>query len=64
MHIEPDLLERIERLVEGSREPLPSTAAPTAAIAELFERIEASEVALRELADVLGAAGLPSTATR
>jgi hypothetical protein len=53
MQIETDLLERIEQLVEGSRDPLPLTAGPTAVIAELFQRIEALEAALRELADAL-----------
>jgi hypothetical protein len=57
MQIETDLLERIEQLVEGSRDPLPLTAGPTAVIAKLFQRIEALEAALRELADALGRAG-------
>ena len=51
------LLERVERLVQASGEPLPATMSTTAVIAALVERIEALEAALREIADAVGSDG-------
>lgn len=49
------LLERVEALIQASREPLSATASTSTAIAELLTRIEALEAALREIADDAGA---------
>ena len=57
------LLERVDRLVQGSREPLLATASTSAAIAELVTRIEVLEIALREIADAAGASSSPGAST-
>ena len=51
------LLEKVERLVDDSRQPLRWTSSTTVVIAQLVERIEALEAALREIADAVTAAG-------
>jgi hypothetical protein len=51
------LFEKVERLVDASREPLRWTSSTTVVIAQLVERIEALEAALREIADAVSAAG-------
>jgi hypothetical protein len=48
------LRERVERLVQASREPIRATTSTSAAIAELVARIEALELALREIAEAAG----------
>ena len=44
------LIERVDRLVESSRDPLLSITPTSVAIRELAERTEALERALREIA--------------
>jgi hypothetical protein len=56
------LAERVERLLEESREPLVCTTSTCAAIAELASRIETLELAIREIADAAGAAASPRDA--
>jgi hypothetical protein len=51
------LLEKVEGLVDASRQPLRWTSSTTVVIAQLVERIEALEAALREIADAVTAAG-------
>jgi hypothetical protein len=51
------LLEKVERLVDASRQPLRWTSSTTVVIAQLVERIEALEAALREIADAVSAPG-------
>ena len=51
------MLEKVERLVDVSRQPLRWTSSTTVVIAQLVERIEALEAALREVADAVTAAG-------
>ena len=51
------LHEKVERLVDVSRQPLRWTSSTTVVIAQLVERIEALEAALREIADAVSAAG-------
>ena len=53
------LAERVERLVQESRKPLPSTASTAAAIAELVGRIETLEHAIQEIADAAGVVTSP-----
>ena len=55
--LDDTLLMRVERLVEASRRPLRLTSSTTVVIAELVERIDTLEAALREIADAVGAAG-------
>jgi hypothetical protein len=55
--LDDTLLEKVERLVDVSRQPLRRTSSTTVVIAQLVERIEALEAALREIADVVGAPG-------
>ena len=50
------LAERVERLLQESREPLLSTASTSDAIAELLARIETMERAMQEIADTVGVA--------
>ena len=55
--LDDTLLEKVERLVDASRQPLRWTSSTTVVIAQLVERIEALEAALREIADAVSAAG-------
>ena len=55
--LEDTLLEKVERLVDVSRQPLRWTSSTTVVIAQLVERIEALEAALREIADAVSAPG-------
>ena len=55
--LDDTLREKVERLVDASRPPLRSTSSTTVVIAQLVERIEALEAALREIADAVGAPG-------
>ena len=55
--LDDTLLEKVERLVDVSRQPLRWTSSTTVVIAQLVERIEALEAALREVADAVGAPG-------
>ena len=52
--LDDTLLMRVERLVEASRKPLRLTSSTTVVIAQLVERIDALEAALREIADAVG----------
>jgi hypothetical protein len=54
--LDDTLLEKVKRLVDVSREPLRWTSSTTVVIAQLVERIEALEAALREIADAVSAA--------
>ena len=51
------LLQKVERLVDVSRQPLRWTSSTKVVIAQLVERIEALEAALREVADAVSALG-------
>jgi len=55
--LDDTLLEKVEKLVDTSRQPLRWTSSTTVVIAQLVERIEALEAALREIADAVSAAG-------
>jgi len=55
--LDDTLLERVERLVDVSRQPLTWTSSTTVVIAQLVERIEALEAALREIADAMSSPG-------
>ena len=55
--LDDTLFEKVERLVDASREPLRWKSSTTVVIAQLVERIEALEAALREIADAVSAAG-------
>ena len=55
--LDDTLLEKVERHVDASRQPLRSTSSTTVVIAQLVERIEALEAALREIADAVSAPG-------
>jgi predicted sugar kinase len=55
--LDDTLLEKVERLVDVSRQPLRWTSSTTVVIAQLVERIEALEAALREIADTVSAPG-------
>jgi hypothetical protein len=46
--LDETVLEKVERLVDVSRHPLRWTSSTTVVIAQLVERIEALEAALRE----------------
>ena len=50
------LVEKVQSLVDASGQPLRSTSSTTAVIAQLVERIESLEAAVREIADAVGAA--------
>ena len=50
------LVEKVERLVDASGRPLRWTSSTTVVIAQLVQRIESLEAAVREIADVVGAA--------
>ena len=54
--LDDTLHEKVERLVDVSRQPLRWTSSTTVVIAQLVERIEALEAALREIADAVSAA--------
>ena len=54
--LDDTLAERIETLVDASGRPLRSTSSTTVVIAQLVERIESLEAAVREIADAVGAA--------
>ena len=54
--VDDTLLEKVEGLVDVSRQPLRWTSSTTVVIAQLVERIEALEAALREIADAVTAA--------
>ena len=56
--LDDTLLEKVERLVDVSRQPLRWTSSTTVVIAQLVERIEALEAALREIADAVSAPGV------
>ena len=53
--LDDTLLEKVEKLVDASRQPLRWTSSTTVVIAQLVERIEALEAALREIADAVSA---------
>jgi hypothetical protein len=55
--VDDTLLEKVERLVDVSRQPLRWTSSTTVVIAQPVERIEALEAALREIADAVSAGG-------
>jgi hypothetical protein len=55
--LDDTLLEKVEGLVDASRQPLRWTSSTTVVIAQLVERIDALEAALREIADAVTAAG-------
>jgi predicted sugar kinase len=55
--LDDTLREKVERLVDSSRQPLRWTSSTTVVIAQLVERIEALEAALREVADAVSAPG-------
>ena len=57
--LDDTLLEKVEKVVDASRQPLRWTSSTTVVIAQLVERIEALEAALREIADAVSA---PETA--
>ena len=54
--IDDPLVEKVQRLVDASGQPLRSTSPTTVVIAQLVERIESLEAAVREIADAEGAA--------
>ena len=54
--LDDTLAEKVERLVDASGQPLRSTSSTTMVIAQLVERIESLEAAVREIADAVGAA--------
>ena len=54
--LDDTLVEKVERLVDASGQPLRSTSSTTVVIAQLVERIESLEAAVREIADAVGAA--------
>ena len=56
MEFDDTLVEKVERLVDASGRPLRSTSSTTVVIAQLVERIESLEAAVREIADAVGAA--------
>ena len=56
MEFDDTLVEKVERLVDASGRPLRWTSSTTVVIAQLVERIESLEAAVREIADVVGAA--------
>jgi len=55
--LDDTLLEKVERLVDASGQPLRCTSSTTVVIAQLVERIEALEAALREIAGAVSAPG-------
>ena len=50
------LVQKIQSLVDASGRPLRWTSSTTVVIAQLVERIESLEAAVREIADAVGAA--------
>ena len=53
--LDDTLAEKVERLVDASGRPLRLTSSTTVVIAQLVERIESLEAAVREIADAVGA---------
>ena len=53
--LDDTLVEKVERLVDASGQPLRLTSSTTVVIAQLVERIESLEAAVREIADAVGA---------
>jgi hypothetical protein len=53
--LDDTLVEKVERLVDASGQPLRWTSSATVVIAQLVERIESLEAAVREIADAVGA---------
>ena len=53
--IDDTLVEKVQRLVDASGLSLRSTSSTTVVIAQLVERIEWLEAAVREIADAVGA---------
>ena len=53
--LDDTLLEKVARLVDVCRQPLRWTSSTTVVIAQLVERIEALEAAMREIADAVSA---------
>jgi hypothetical protein len=49
------LVENVQRLVDASGQPLRCTSSTTVVIAQLVERIESLESAVREITDAVGA---------
>jgi len=58
--LDDTLREKVEKVVDAGRQPLRWTSSTTVVIAQLVERIEALEAALREIADVVSAPGTDS----
>ena len=58
--LDDTLVEKVERLVDASGQPLRWTSSTTVVIAQLVERIESLEAAVREIADAMGAATDPA----
>ena len=54
--VDATLVEKVQRLVDAGGQPLRSTSPTTDVIAQLVERIESLEAAVREIADAVGAA--------
>ena len=54
--LDDTLVEKVERLVDASGQPLRWTSSTTVVIAQLVERIESLEAAVREIADAVAAA--------
>ena len=50
------LVQKVQSLVDASGRPLRWTSSTTVVIAQLVERIESLEAAVREIADAVGAA--------
>lgn len=57
------LVQKVESLVDASGQPLRWTSSTTVVIAQLVERIESLEAAVREIADAVGAATAADHAT-
>jgi hypothetical protein len=55
--VDDTLVEKVQRLVDASGQPLRWTSSTTVVIAELVERIESLEAAVREIADAVGTLG-------
>ncbi len=56
MAFDDTLIEKVQKLVDASGLPLRWTSSTTVVIAQLVERIESLEAAVREIADAVGAA--------
>jgi hypothetical protein len=53
--IDATLVTKVQRLVDANSQPLRTTSPTTEVIAQLVERIESLEAAVREIADAVGA---------